>query len=266
MAGVKSIDVYVLSLYVDPAAARGALGGRFSGTASADALARDQALFDGAWAAGLGWVWAIPKRCAGAGTAPPADCSPACRRAREGACRLGETCPGPACLPTLPAPPHHPLPPPELVANDQVPKTLRIVITSGARACIQVKWLVQRPAPAASLPDAGPSHCKQAQQAYVASPSSLPLLPHQAWSSASRSCKRWRSGCSRRSSRRAGWPKAVGAGQGCACCSHRSSFCGGQGKAAPAAVQRCCHHTSCVLPSLTAGGGGGRCAGLCPPV
>lgn len=50
VAGVKTIDVYTLALYVDPAAAKQLLGGR--GGSSREALAKEQAMFDGAQEAG----------------------------------------------------------------------------------------------------------------------------------------------------------------------------------------------------------------------
>ena len=46
IAGIKSLDIYAVALYVDLGAARSALQGRFRG-ASAASLSADQALFDG---------------------------------------------------------------------------------------------------------------------------------------------------------------------------------------------------------------------------
>lgn len=45
IAGIKSLDIYALALYVNRGAAQSALGRRFSGRAPAE-LAKDQELFD----------------------------------------------------------------------------------------------------------------------------------------------------------------------------------------------------------------------------
>lgn len=47
IAGIKSLDLYALALFVDPGSVRSALRARFGG-ADATTLARDQRLFDGA--------------------------------------------------------------------------------------------------------------------------------------------------------------------------------------------------------------------------
>ena len=91
-----------MSLYVDPAAARGALGGRFGGAASTDALARDQALFDGALrccqGGGAGAGPAAEHGCVAAAVAGPV-CGP---RREHGALR--SLVPPAAAMPTAPPP------------------------------------------------------------------------------------------------------------------------------------------------------------------
>lgn len=47
IAGIKSLDIYAVGLYVDQGAAHSALHRTFGGAASAAALATDQRLFDG---------------------------------------------------------------------------------------------------------------------------------------------------------------------------------------------------------------------------
>ncbi len=44
--GLKNINIYALGIYVDDAAAKRALAGRFK-AASAEAISKDQTMFDG---------------------------------------------------------------------------------------------------------------------------------------------------------------------------------------------------------------------------
>ena len=46
--GLKNINIYALGIYVDDAAAKRQLAGRFKG-ASEEAISKDQKLFDGRW-------------------------------------------------------------------------------------------------------------------------------------------------------------------------------------------------------------------------
>lgn len=47
LVGIKNLDIYAVALFVDPTAVHSALGGHFRGASCPEALARDQALFDG---------------------------------------------------------------------------------------------------------------------------------------------------------------------------------------------------------------------------
>lgn len=123
IAGIKNLDIYALALFVDQQAVRSQLHAKFGG-ASADALARSQALFDGERVTvGGGGGGACPGSWARSSTAlqrmPLRLAAPAAALC----CPAGHahsTCCTDALLPVA-----------ELVAHEGVEKTLRIVITSG---------------------------------------------------------------------------------------------------------------------------------------
>lgn len=100
VAGIKSLDIYALALYVDPAAARAALAPKFRGAAAPAVLAGDQALFDGGRAAGRAWLHGCTvgwhRRLEGSAAR---RCSTAARQAR----RAGDGWPPrhpPTCVPS----------------------------------------------------------------------------------------------------------------------------------------------------------------------